>query len=460
MKASQKRFTIMIHIATKLGFPLLGILLSAPSTALASPSGWSGRFELAEPGIPMSPNEWTLGPLTEGSGPPILYFYPQTSNPVRLYLIDTAVKHTATWFAQNSNLNFTGTVRLPSGSSKSFKHGTRMLSIIAGPETGAALGTPIEVVNYDVYPKGEGTNTEISFISSAVGMAHVDHLTSSRPMPAVICIAGGSINVAESYILKSNINSAVAAGITVVVSAGNLGVDVSNGYIPAIYGLDPGVICVGANGENGLRLPTSNFGEPVDLYAPGEDIRTLRFLSPKSGAYEQMTGTSPAAGLATAAALIQLSLDPGLTPAQVEQALTGEVASPALAALKSAEEEAALLDSDSDGIENTLETFFGSDPNDAASCPKPIRIEALAGMSRLTFSVAADLFDAADPHFLSNGNAWRVQVSTDLGTWKEAEGTMTSGPEVDGVVPITFDLPNQGPKGFLRIEVTAQVSAE
>jgi hypothetical protein len=450
----------MIHFATNLRFHLLGILLSAPLMADVTPAAWSARFELAGPGIPMSPNEWTLGPLTEGSGPPILYFYPQTTQPVRLYLIDTAVKHGLTWFSQNPKLTLKPTVRLPSGSSRSFKHGTRMLSIIAGPETGAALGTPIEVVNYDVYPKGEGTNTDISFISSAVGMAHVDHLTSNNPMPAVICIASGSINIAESSILKSNINSAVGAGITVIVSAGNLGVDVSAGYIPAIYGLDPGVICVGANGENGLRLPMSNFGEPVDLFAPGEDIRTLRFLSPKSGAYEEMTGTSPAAGLAAAAALIELSLNPQSTPAQVEQALTGEIASPVMAALKSAEQEAVVPDSDNDGVEDSLETFFGSDPNDPAKCPKPIRIEALTGMARLSFGVAADLFDAADPHFLSNGNAWRVQVSTDLGTWKEAEGTMVAGPAVDGVIPITFDIPNQGSKGFLRIEVAAQVSAE
>jgi hypothetical protein len=450
----------MIHFATNLRFHLLGILLSAPLMADVTPAAWSARFELAEAGIPMSPNEWTLGPLTEGSGPPILYFYPQTTQPVRLYLIDTAVKHGSTWFSQNPKLTLKPTVRLPSGSSRSFKHGTRMLSIIAGPETGAALGTPIEVVNYDVYPKGEGTNSDISFVASAVGMAHADHLTSTSPMPAVICIAGGSINIAESYVLRSNINSAVAAGITVVVSAGNLGVDVSAGYIPAIYGLDPGIICVGANGENGLRLPMSNFGEPVDLYAPGEDIRTLRFLTPKSGTYELMTGTSPAAGLATAAALIELSLNPQLTPAQVEQALTGEIASPAFAALRAAGQGAGVSDRDNDGTDDLLEAFFGSDPTDPESRAKPVQIGTVAGHFRLSFGVAAALFDAADPHFLSNGTAWRVQVSTDLGSWKEAEGTLTTGTAVDGIIPVSYDIPQAGPSGFLRIEVSPQLSAE
>lgn len=450
----------MIQFATNIRVHLLGILLSAPLMAELTPAAWSARFELADPGIPMSPNGWTLGPLTEGSGPPVLYFYPQTTQPVRLYLIDTAVKHGQTWFSQNPKLTLKDTVRLPSGSSRSFKHGTRMLSIIAGPETGAALGTPIEAVNYDVYPKGEGTNSDVSFVASAVGMAHADHLSSTNPMPAVICIAGGSIDIAESYALRSNINSAVAAGITVVVSAGNLGVDVSAGYIPAIYGLDPGIICVGANGLNGLRLPMSNFGEPVDLYAPGEDIRTLRFLYPKSGAYELMTGTSPAAGLATAAALIELSRNPQFTPAQVEQALTGEVAAPAFAALRAAGQGAAVSDRDNDGTEDLLESFFGSDPADPESRAKPVSIGTVPGHSRLSFGVAAALFDAADPHFLSNGTTWRVQISNDLGSWKEAEGTLSTGIPVDGIIPVSFDIPQAGPSGFLRIEVSPQLSGE
>ncbi len=461
MPKAQNQLTVMILFYKNLRYFFLTVLACGSLNGTEVPVGLSARFELAEESIPLSPNEWTLGPLSEGSGPPMLYIYPQTTQPVRLYLIDTAVKHVSTWFSNNPKLTFRGTERVPSGSSRAFKHGTKLLSIIAGPETGAALGTPIEVVNYDVYPGGESSSTDAGYVAAALAMARLDHLTSSNPMPAVILIASGSAAIAESYSLQTNINSAVASGITVVVSAGNIGVDVSPGYIPAVYGLQAGIICVGANGTNGLRLPSSNYGAPVDVFAPGENIRTLRYLLPKPGAYELMTGTSPAAALATAAALIQLSLNPQLTPAQVEQALTGATASPFIASLLGNQAGAGGLDSDDDGTGDLLETFFGSNPNDPASQARPLQIQATAaGHRELSFGVASTLFDAANPYSLSNGTNWRIQMSTDLKSWADAEGSLTAGPAVNGIVPMAFEVQGGALSGFLRIELLPRLTAE
>lgn len=411
--------------------------------------------------IPMVPNGeitdsgWALARLNDGSGAQIQTFaYPETTNRVRLYLIDTAVKYTGTWFSKNAKLTFKGTTTISGKASKSFEHGTKMLSVIAGPETGAALGTPIDVVNYDVYPGAEGTATTTGSVASAVNQARLDYLSTSPRVPSVICIASGTTSPDDSATLEYYINAAVSSGITVVVSAGNLGVDASS-YIPAAYGTKSGVICAGASDESNSRLASSNYGSPVDLYAPGKDVRTLRYSNPKAGTYDLMSGTSPAAAMVTAAALIQLSKYPTLTPAQVEQALVSTSYSTSVSAsLVQVEPPAASGDADEDGFTNLVEDFFGSSTTDAASTPEPVRISCSAGEAKLSFKISSAHFDPANPYVLTDGATWKVKVSSDLADWQDATGTLTPGAAADGLIPMSFTLPVTTGAAFMRIEVT------
>ncbi len=271
---------------------------------------------------------WALARLNDADNlSATSYTYQETTNPVRLYLIDTAINPAAAytyWFRRNPKLAITTKVRVGAGKPRAFQHGTKMLSMIAGPETGAAQGTPIQAVIYDVYEGATeaAATTDSANLSMALGQARIHHLSANPRIPGVVCIASGSSTPEVSGMLQSSINSAVAAGLTVVVSAGNLDKDVALGYIPAVYGTAPGVICVGATGMNNEKYPTSNWGEPLDLSAPGENVRTLNYVKPVPGAYDLMSGTSPSAALTTAVALIELSKDPSLTPAQVEEKLT------------------------------------------------------------------------------------------------------------------------------------------
>ena len=93
------------------------------------------------------------------------------------------------------------------------------------------------------------------------------------------------------------------------------------------------MICVGAYGKNLQSLPMSNTGPAVDLVAPGEGVKTLVLPLPVAGGCQGMTGTSPATAIATAAAIYQLSKNPGLSPAGLEKALGASVTVPAPAAL-------------------------------------------------------------------------------------------------------------------------------
>lgn len=80
------------------------------------------------------------------------------------------------------------------------------------------------------------------------------------------------------------VRSLVAAGITVVVAAGNDGVDTS-GVSPAA---ESSAVTVGAVGHNDERY--GNYGESIDVFAPGVGITSA---SPEGrGRSAVMTGTS------------------------------------------------------------------------------------------------------------------------------------------------------------------------
>ena len=420
----------------------------------------------AQPVVPMGPNGdiadagWAQARLNNGGDISSRSFsYPVTTKKVRLYLVDTAVKQTTawgTWFKRNPKLTIALNKRVNSGSSATWSHGTKMLSIIAGPETGVALGTPIEVVVWDIYMGTDSApRTDSGSIIVALDQIRLHHLTAATRMPGVICLASGSFTAAQSPGMEDAMNRMLAAGLTVVVSAGNLNADAGN-YVPSAYGVKPGVICVGASGLNNQRFPTSNYGAAVDLYAPGEDVRTLNYAAPKTGSYNWMDGTSPACALTAAAALVELSKNPALTPAQVEQNLRAaafsDASTPAPLALVQVEAQPE-IDSDGDGAMDVLEGFFGTDTTNPAAQPLPPAVNAGNGQIAISFKMVADLFNPADPFVLTNGGTWGVQYSEDLDIWQDATGTPVAGTPVDGMLPINFMMPSTTPNGYTRIQV-------
>lgn len=271
----------------------------------------------------------TNGQITAEPGTRYMVF-PPAKNPVRLYLIDTGVSHKSTWFARNPNLVFEPEYS-PIVSTSSL-HGTRMLDIIAGPDSGAVAGTPLRVVSMNVYAS-DLLSTTSGQLADAVFEAVEREEAAADPIPAVICLASGSPAGSSSAMLEYAIDQAVQAGIPVIVSAGNASDDASK-YIPSAYGTKDGVICVGAYGKDLQDLPMSNRGPAVDLKAPGETVRTLSLPLPAPGLSQAMTGTSPATALATAAAIHRLSQNPQLAPAALEAALGDSVAAPAPARLE------------------------------------------------------------------------------------------------------------------------------
>ena len=116
-------------------------------------------------------------------------------------------------------------------------------------------------------------------------------------------------------------------GAVVVAAAGNFNMDAAN-FIPASCN---GVITVAATTKQGGKAPTSNFGEAVDISAPGGDmsaakgngvLTTLNFgtSGPGSDGFDYFTGTSIAAPQVAGVVALMLSRS-NLLPDQVEDML-------------------------------------------------------------------------------------------------------------------------------------------
>jgi subtilisin len=133
----------------------------------------------------------------------------------------------------------------------------------------------------------------------------------------------------ESGALDIAINNSIKAGITIVVAAGNEGKDART-FTPAN---NPEVITVsaiadtdGKCGGNGPPTPYgaddmlasfSNYGDVVDISAPGVDI----YSTFKSNSYTKLTGTSMAAPHVAGAAALYISLHPEASPNDVKNYL-------------------------------------------------------------------------------------------------------------------------------------------
>jgi len=131
-----------------------------------------------------------------------------------------------------------------------------------------------------------------------------------------------------STTMQSAINSARSRNTTVVVAAGNSNANASNST-PANCS---GVVTVAAVGRTGGKASYSNFGNIVDVAAPGGDFRgssangvlsTLNngATTPGADAFAFYQGTSMATPHVAGTVALMLSRNPALTPTTVEQKL-------------------------------------------------------------------------------------------------------------------------------------------
>lgn len=119
----------------------------------------------------------------------------------------------------------------------------------------------------------------------------------------------------SSAFLDDAVQNAVSSGCTVVIAAGNNGINTS-GVWPAHLMTD-GAIVVGAVNSDGNKASYSNYGSSVDMFFFGTGIRSCS----GSGGYETRSGTSQATAHISAACALLKAACGNLSPAEMEARL-------------------------------------------------------------------------------------------------------------------------------------------
>merc|ERR1719245_1903080 len=145
---------------------------------------------------------------------------------------------------------------------------------------------------------------------------------------------GGSGRVAG---MDTAVDAAVAAGVVIVVAAGNSNSDACN-FSPAFV---PSAVTVGSTDSTDTRSYFSNYGTCVDIWAPGSSVTSLSHTSDTGTA--TFSGTSMACPHVSGAAALVLGADNSKSPQKVISDLLDDAALDTISDLKAGDTNALLF---------------------------------------------------------------------------------------------------------------------
>jgi subtilisin family serine protease len=222
---------------------------------------------------------------------------------VNAYVIDSGI-------AVHPDLNLVGHVNFANGKNTDCNgHGTHVAGTIAARDNasdvvGVAPGAPLTGVKV-LGCNGSGTWSGV--------IKGIDWVTANAQKPAVanMSLGGGANQAVDDAVRRS-----AASGVFYALAAGNEGTDACNSS-PARAGTTAGVVTTAATDSLDREASWSNFGECVDIWAPGVSILSTR----RGGGTTTMSGTSMASPHSAGGGALYLSRQTAATPAAVEGAL-------------------------------------------------------------------------------------------------------------------------------------------
>lgn len=234
------------------------------------------------------------------------YTYSTTASNVHAYIIDTGIRSSHNDFGgrvQNTCFDAFGD-NCEDGNG----HGTHVAGTVGGSTWGIAKGVKLYAVRV-LDDGGSGTNTGV--------IAGVDWVTKNHTKPAV---ANMSLGGGASTALDDAVRNSIAAGVTYAVAAGNGNFigrqDDACKYSPARV---REALTVGATDSNDSKTSWSNYGNCVDLFAPGASITSAWYTG--DTATNTISGTSMASPHVAGVAALYLADNPGASTSQVFQAV-------------------------------------------------------------------------------------------------------------------------------------------
>jgi subtilisin family serine protease len=251
--------------------------------------------------------DWGLDRLDQRLGASHLdgsYSWATDGTGVSVYIIDTGIRTTHVEFGGRAFGAYTA-ISDGNGANDCNGHGTHVAGTVGGRLYGVAKAVKLYAIRV-LGCNGSGSTSGV--------IAGIDWVTQNRVLPAV---ANMSMAGSFSSTLNSAVQSSIKVGIVYAVAAGNNSADACN-YSPAST---PEALTVGSIWNADVMSSFSDYGSCVDLFAPGEAIRSAYFVDDTSSTL--MGGTSMASPHVAGVAALYLSANPSATPATVASAIVG-----------------------------------------------------------------------------------------------------------------------------------------
>ncbi|MFN2398514.1 MAG: S8 family serine peptidase [Gemmatimonadaceae bacterium] len=231
------------------------------------------------------------------------FTYPTGGATVHIYIIDTGILSAHTDFTgrMGAGANFIAQAA-PLGDCNG--HGTHVAGTAGGTTYGIMKTATMHAVRV-LDCGGSGTTTTV--------VNGINWVINNAIQPAVSNMSiGGPI----STTIDNATNNMVAAGVVSPVAAGNSNTNACNSSPSRAVS----AITVGATRITDARASFSNFGTCLDIFAPGENIKSDWIGS--NTATNTISGTSMASPHVAGAAALYRSFNPTHTATQVANALT------------------------------------------------------------------------------------------------------------------------------------------